>query len=209
MLKPSVYIAAVVALVVAVTAVAFAQDDGTQSPADGTAAVLAVEHAAEVAMTDSLGRSRQQGDALPADIARAVREHPKFGMNADLSRRLVANARNTLYVLPGSGHVCVALTVAEGATFGCPTTDAIARGEVGASTVTLEEGAIGIYGLVPDGVNAITLKTGTAGSASVPVTDNGYYTAVPAGTALRSISYIGPSGAVEFPIYDPASVFDE
>lgn len=201
----SILIAAGLALA-AMAVVGFAQSDGSPSPADGSGVVLAIQPAAAEAMTESFGQGRQQADALPADIARVVRDHPKFGMNSDLSRRLVANTTHALYALPADGHVCAALTVGEGATFICPQTDAVSRGEVGAATVTLEEGAIGIYGLVPDGVEAVTLKTGSTDSTVVPVTDNGYYAAVPRGTPLRSVAYTGPSGAVDYPIFDPAAV---
>lgn len=203
----SIFVAAGLAL--AMMAVAALAQGGDSSPADGISPIEAVQPQAEQAMTDSLGDNRQTHDALPSDVANAVSEHPKFGMNPDLSRQLIANTTNSVYAVPADGHVCVALTVGEGATFGCPTTDSIAQGEVGAGTVTLDGGAIGIYGLVPDGVDSITLNTGTTDTATVPVTENAYYTAVEQGTPLRSIAYTGPSGPVEYAIYDPATAFSD
>ena len=82
-------------------------------------------------------------------------------------------------------------------------------GDVGATVVTLEGGAIGIYGIVPDGVDEVTVETGMSGSEVVEVTDNAYFAALPEGTPLGTLSYTGPSGVVEFPLHDPAVAFEE
>jgi hypothetical protein len=183
-------------------AAAFAVSDDSNPPGAGSVQVTAVEPAAKDAL-QVLERHRVASDALPADAARKMDEHASFGMNPELSRLSIGNATNSVYVIPGRDHVCVSLTVGGGANVSCPATDAVARGESGATTVILETRDIAIYGIVPDGVDSVSVQTGSTGSVDVSVEDNAYYTVVPAGTRLRTVGYVGPSGPVEYPIYDP------
>jgi hypothetical protein len=194
-------------LVVAVSAVAIATGDDSNPPSDGPSQVTAIEPEAKEAMA-VLDEPRTTGDALPATLASKMDEQSDWGMNPGLSRLSIANATHSLYVIPANGHVCAALTVGDGANLSCPPTAHIADGQAGAATVTLETGGIGIYGLVPDGVESVSVQTGTSDSTSVETEDNAYYTVVAAGTALRTVSYTGPSGPVEFAIYDPAAAFE-
>ena len=194
-------------LVVAVSAAAIATDDGSNPPSDGPSQVTAIEPEAKEAMA-VLDEARTTEDGLPAVLAAKMDEHSDWGMNPSLSRLSIGNMTNSLYVIPASGHVCAALTVGEGANLSCPPTADIAAGTARAATVTLETGGIGIYGLVPDGVESVSVQTGTSDSTAVATQGNAYYTVVPAGTPLRTVGYTGPSGSVEFPIYDPAEVFE-
>jgi hypothetical protein len=129
-------------------------------------------------------------------------------MNPNLSRVSVGNATSSLYVIPARGRVCAALTVGEGANVSCPPTADIADGRATPATVVVETGDIAIYGIVPDGVESVSVQTATTESTAVRTQGNGYYTVVPAGTPLRTVSYSGPSGSVEFPIYDPTLVME-
>jgi hypothetical protein len=146
---------------------------------------------------------------MPSGVAESLDESARFGMNPDLSREAIDTIANDHYVVPADDHICASLTIGSGANVGCRPTDEVADGEVGASVVTLVGGSIGIYGIVPDGVDEVTVHTGTSASAAVEVEDNAYFTALPQGTVLRKLSYTGPSGVVEFPLYDPAAVFEE
>jgi hypothetical protein len=210
MLKRNAPIAIAVCMLLAATSVAAVAQNGEESepPGDGVAQIAAIEPPAEEAMA-VLEEPRTGSDALPTGVAEGLDEEADFGMNPDLSRRSIGNATSSLYVIPADDHVCPALTVGDGMVLSCPETEDIAAGEAGPGTVTLPGGAIGIYGLVPDGVESVTLHTGEADAEVVGVTDNGYYVAVPEGTVLRSVSFSGPSGPVEFPIYDPALAFEE
>lgn len=205
MLKRNISLVLAVVAIGAATAVAAVADGGDQSSPPGSEAVQvdATEPEAAAAMA-ALRGDRVDGDALPPDVAEAFGRRAAFGMNPDLSRRLIANTTHSVYAIPAAGHVCMALTVGAGASVNCPRTTDLAAGRAAAGTVTLEEGAIAIYGLVPDGVDSVTVDAGAARPTAIGVSNNAYFTVVPAGTDLRSVGYTGPGGAVEFPIYDPA-----
>lgn len=194
-------------LLAAIATAAIATGDDSNPPSDGPSQVTAIEPRASEAMA-VLARSRAAGDAIPAAVATKIDERSDFGMNPDLSRLAIGNATNSLYVIPANGHVCAAFTLGDGANLACPTTEDVAAGVAGAGTVTIQTGDIGIYGLAPDGVDAVSVQVGTSESIHVAVQNNAYYTVVPAGTPLRSVRYTGPSGPVEFPIYDPAGAFE-
>jgi hypothetical protein len=195
-------------LVVGVSAAAIATGDDSNPPSDGSSQVTAIEPAARDAMA-VLDQPRTSGDPLPATLAAKMDEHSDWGMNPGLSRLAIGNTTNSLYVIPANGHVCASLTVGEGANLTCPPTGDIAAGNAAPATVTLETRGIGIYGLVPDGVDSISIQTGTSESTQLATEDNAYFAVVPPGTPLRTVRYTGPSGPVEFPIYDPARGFDE
>jgi hypothetical protein len=199
-------IAAFVALA-AMAVAAVAQGGGTP-PGEGVTQVTAIEQQAHEAM-DVLDTPRGQGDALPSEVADSLDEHAKFGMNPDLSRSAIDTAANDVHVVPADDHVCTTLTIGDGASISCPATEDVASGDVGPTVVTLEGGAIGIYGIVPDGISSVTVETGESDSDVVEVTANAYFTALPEGTPLRTLSYTGPSGVVEFTLHDPAVVFEE
>lgn len=201
---------AIALLALAIVAVSAVAQEAEETPPSWQAPpqVSSVEPAAADTM-EVLDEPRAAGDQMPADIAEPLDEKATFGMNPDLSRRAIANVSHSVYVVPANDYVCATLTVGEGANLSCAETEDIAAGRSGPSTVSLDGGSIAIYGVVPDGVESVSLQTGESDSAAVEVTDNAYYTVVPAGTTLRNVSYTGPSGQVEFPIYDPSLVFDE
>lgn len=208
-LKRNITIAAVaLASVVAMAVAAVAQSSGGNPPGEGVAQVTTVEQDAREAM-DVLDEPRTSDDAMPAAAADAIDEHGRFGGNPDLSREAIDTLSNDVHVIPADDHVCTTLTVGQGTSMSCAETSDLAAGQVGAATVTLEGGGIAIYGIVPDGVGSVSVNTGTSSSTSVGTQENAYFTVVPKGTVLRSLSYTGPSGVVEFPLYDPARVFAE
>lgn len=193
-----------VALATAVAAVA-QEDDGTpQSPGGDVVQVRAIESTAEQAAS-VLERPRHSGDELPEEVTERIDADPRFGMNPALSRLAIASPSSSLYVVPANGHVCAALTVGVGASLSCPETVDLAAGRSSAATVVLPGGAIAIYGLVPDGVEAVTVKASRAGAEDARVSGNAYLAVVPGGAELGSVSYDGPSGIVEFPIHDPSA----
>lgn len=178
--------------------------DSPELPGEGMTEITAVEPAAKNAVS-VLARSREQGDSLPSDLAQRMNEHGRFGINPGLARRAIAGLSNSVYVLPGRGYVCHALTVGDGMNMGCSETADLAAGQAGAATVLLPGGAIAIYGIVPDGVDSVTVETDQQGSGATKVVSNAYLRVVPGGTKLSSISYRGPGGEVRYPIYDPSA----
>jgi hypothetical protein len=199
-------LAATAVLALSVVAVAAsAGTDESNPPSQGVSQVTTVDPRVKDAMA-VFETPRTGVDALRTDLAEKIDAKADFGMNPGLSRLAIGNTTSSVYLIPARDRVCAALTVGEGASASCRSVEDIEAGNVGAGTVTLETGGIAIYGIVPDGVRSVSVQTGKSDSAAVATKDNAYYTVVPAGTPLRTVSYVGPSGSVEFPIYDPARV---
>jgi hypothetical protein len=183
-------------------------DEEPAPPGEGVAPITAIEPSAAEALA-VLDTPRGSADALPTEIAGRLAAHARFGMNPDLSRLALGQVANSLYVIPASGHVCVALTVGEGVGMSCPTTAAIADGRAGPVVGTISDGdALAILGLVPNGVETVTVRTDES-STVVEASANTYYTVVDATASLQSVSYDGPSGEVTWPIHSPLSVFEQ
>lgn len=207
MLKRYLPIAVVAALLLAVSVGAIADTDESNPPSAGVPQITEIEPAARDAMA-VFDRSRGSADALREDLATKMDAHADFGMNPALSRVSIGNATSSLYVIPARDRVCATLTVGEGANVTCPLTGDIAGGRAAPATVVLATGDIAVYGIVPDGVESVSVQTGQRESATVTTEGNAYYTVIRAGTPLRKVGYTGPSGAVEFPIYDPSLIVD-
>lgn len=207
-LKRNIPVTVAVFVSIAAMSVAAVAQSGESSPGDGVPQVTTIDESAQQAM-EVLDEPREPSDAMPTNVAEAIDETAKFGMNPDLSRESIDTLSNDVYVIPAHDHICSSLTVGDGANLSCAETADVAAGKVGPTTVTLGGGAIAIYGIVPDGVRSVTVDTGTSGASTVETSNNAYFTAVPVGTVLRGLSYTGPSGVVEFPLYDPKLAFEE
>ncbi|HEX2070905.1 MAG TPA: hypothetical protein VHF90_04575 [Thermoleophilaceae bacterium] len=186
---------------------ATADPDESNSPGAGVQQVTETEAEVRAAMA-VFDRQRGSGDALSEWLAGKLDAAAEFGMNPALSRLSIGNATNSLYAVPARGHVCAVLTVGEGASVSCPPTGDVAAGRSAPSTVALATGDVAIYGIVPNAVESVSVQTGPSESTKVDVEGNAYYTVVSAGTPLKTVRYAGPSGSVEFPIYDPQLVRD-
>ncbi len=185
---------------------AIADRDESNPPGADQLQITAIESDARQSMA-VLREKRSAGDALRSDLAGRMDRRASFGLNPALSRLAIKNATHSVYVIPARQHVCLALTDPVGAGLICPPTDDVVKGNVGAATAGVEAGGVAIFGIVPDGVDAVSVQTGDSESIDVVTEANAYYTVTPSGTPLRSVSYVGPSGPVEFPIYDPALAF--
>lgn len=205
MLRRYLPFGAIAAVLLAASVGAIAETDGSNPRGAGMPQISEIEPEAREAMA-VFDRPRGEGDALPANLATRMDAHADFGMNPGLSRLSIGNLSNSVYVIPARDHVCAVLTLGEGANLSCPTTEAIAAGKAAAATVVLETGDIAVYGIVPNGVRSVAVRTGTSESNDIEASNNSYYTVVPAGAPLRTVGYTGPSGPVEFPIYDPSLV---
>lgn len=202
MLKRNLTIALIVAALVAVTAVAAIAQGGSR-PGDGYTQATAIEQAASDAAS-ILETTRTSGDEIDSELADKIDEVAGFGVNTDLSRRAIASISNSVYLLPGTGYVCAALTVAEGATLTCAETPDLTAGEVGPGTVSLPGGAIAIWGIVPDGVDSVDIDAGVD-STEVGTEGNAYLAVVPEGAEVATATYTGPSGEMEYDIHDPSA----
>jgi hypothetical protein len=189
-----------------VGAVALADGGESSSGAAGAgiAQVSEIERAASDALS-VLAAPRNQSDSMPSEVGQRIGEDHLYGVNPALSRLALGSISNALYVLPGRGYVCASLTVADGASLNCTETSELAAGRAGAATITLVDQNIGVYGLVPNGVETVAINTGSTSTTRADVEGNAYFGVLPKGTALRSVAYEGPSGSVEYPIYDPAA----
>jgi len=186
---------------------AIADRDESNPPGADQPQITAIEPDAKQSMA-VLREKRSAGDALRDDLAGRMDRRASFGLNPDLSRLAIKNATYSVYVIPAHGHVCATLTDPEGAGIICPPTDDVVKGQVGPATAGLQTGGVAIYGMVPDGVDSVSVQTGASESIDVVTERNAYYTVTPSGTPLRTVRYVGPSGPVEFPIHDPALTFE-
>jgi hypothetical protein len=181
-------------------------DEEPPLPGEGTEQVTTIEGDALGAL-GVLREERAASDALPEGVVAPLAENARFGMNPALSRLAIGQAMNSVYVIPANGHVCVGLTVGEGIGMTCTPTADLADAKASPVAGTVDGGAIAIFGLVPDGVESVTVDAGASGASEVETTNNAYYTVVEAGTVLRSVSYTGPDGQVDWPIHSPETVF--
>jgi hypothetical protein len=94
------------------------------------------------------------------------------GFDATGARVVGSTAAGPVWLVPVNGGLCLALedTPARGIGAACESTDdVIARG------TTIGDGTT-IYGIVPDGVSAVTVTPAGGVTSSVPVTPGGIYT---------------------------------
>lgn len=205
LLKRYLVFGAIAVVLLAASVGAIADTDESNPRGAGVPQVTEIESEARDAMA-VFERPRGDRDGLSADLAEKMNVHADFGMNPALSRVSIGNLSNSVYVVPARDHVCAVLTVGDGASLSCPPTNAIGSGQAAPATVVLETGDVAVYGIVPDGVDSVTVRTGTSESTQIEASGNAYYTVIPAGTPLRTVAYVGPSGSVDFPIYDPSLV---
>jgi hypothetical protein len=201
-------IALVLALVALSSAVAVAEvaSNDPTPPGQGVDRVTHIEESASAAM-QVLREVRDGDDSMPAEVSAAFAKRASFGMNPGLSRRAVANLRNSIFVVPARGHTCASMLNGAGAVMQCPKTSDIAAGRSGPGTAIIDGSAIAIWGVVRDGVESVEIRTAGETHDAEPQA-NVYLAIVPGGTALESVSYVGPSGRVTYPIYDPSKAFD-
>src|SRR4051794_2844684 len=106
-----------------------------------------------------LRRSRTAGDELPPEMAARMEAHPRwdFGANPRLARR-ASDAHGGLFVVPGSGGVCLLAGEGSGT---CNMSEAAERGEVlGTTTGSAHgyaEGEFRVSGIAADGVDRVIL----------------------------------------------------
>jgi hypothetical protein len=113
----------------------------------------------------------------------------RCGLNPDLARRAVTQLGD-VWVVPGDGYIAL---VVGGMV--CNRTEIAARH--GMVTWTSGSGALQdhVHGLVPDGVEQVSLVAANDASTTVAVNDNVYGTVLDG--HLRSVRFVGPTGTVD------------
>jgi hypothetical protein len=177
---------------------------------------------AQTAYLGILRRSRGPSDTLLAWDAFSITHSPMAasGVNPALSRRVEGISSGAAWVIPGNGVVCLigdnaqALAMsfhqtssgdaattpparvpgANGATGCMPDADASRGWSAGTSSTAETPGTIFTAGLVPDGVNEVSVNIAAGPSLSLPVHENVYMAEVHGWPA--SVSFSGPEGAV-------------
>lgn len=148
-----------------------------------------------------LRRPQAKTDLLPRDQWRSFRVGiiGRYGLNPSLMRRARTNVGN-VWVIPGNGMICLALAASPSANsvevggWECNTTSSATAGRTVTWTSSRASGQTIVQGLVPDGVNKVTLTTKNGTSKTVAVADNVYGAALDG--ALAFVRLGGPTGSL-------------
>lgn len=178
---------------VAVIAVAQGPSDGPPGPERlGTVAKTSEQQEQSLSI---LRRARVATDRLPPELVARLSETP-FGANGALSRRAFSRGEESVFVIPANERVCLAMDEAKGATITCPPDRAVADGSSVGTTSFASQ--VAVYGLVPDGVDAVSVRLATGEQVASETAGNAYLVHVQG--EPRSLAFEGPSGRVEAPI---------
>lgn len=143
-----------------------------------------------------LDRPRTQADVIPAGVA------PSFsaasGANVDLSRK-VETPNGNAWLVPGTSSLCL---VADGGAV-CAPAESAAEGDLaqeggigGAESVKPSEinsAAKEVSGVVPNGVETVTVHLVSGGTSTLTVHENVYMGTV--GGAISEVTFTGPNGS--------------
>jgi hypothetical protein len=181
-------------------AIATAGDDVDPAPvpeaATATADPVTAVPEEQAEQIDQLDRPRSSDDALPAEwreeLTSGSESDEHWGANPALSRRTAPGT----WILPGDGYVCVAnATPGEGALgFGCATPEDVEKGLLAPSDVDANGNGV-LTGVLPDGVNEVTLIDHDGGTRTVAVERNTYRAAIDAN--LKEVRFTDAGGEVQ------------
>lgn len=142
---------------------------------------------------EALRRDRTSDDALPLQWRGALTQgdaaDERWGANPHLSRRTAPG----VWIVPGDDYVCVAnSSPGEGALgFGCAANDDVKRGLLAPSDVDQNGNGV-LTGVLPDGVETVTLADRDGSERTVSVKHNTYRAAI--GPDLKEVRFTGPDG---------------
>jgi hypothetical protein len=140
-------------------------------------------------------RPQTQADAIPASAQPAFSQ--ASGANPGLARRVSDGAGAEAWLIPGSGSACILARAPAYAIGGavCVPTAAARAGELDVqSASSLLPGSELVAGVVPDGVEAVTLQLADGSSSHVQVREGVYLALVPG--AVTSIDASGPGVSI-------------
>lgn len=162
----------------------------------------------------TLQRPRAAGDALPETARIEVEDAGPEGTVPAASVRALTQDSWSLYLSPAPEAVCLSIVDPHGgASANCPTGSDVEAGLAFPGVVQegckldMEDGSTTcvsalIYGVVPDGVDSVTVKVDSGSPPSADVQGNSYLVRVPMSQAPTAVSYEGPDG----PVVQPAPV---
>jgi hypothetical protein len=140
-------------------------------------------------------RPQTQADMIPASIQVAFSQ--ASGANPLLARRVSDSAGEEAWLIPGNGSACILARVPRYGIGGavCVPADAARAGELDVQSASTQlPGSELVAGVVPDGVDAVTLHLADGGAVAAPVSEDIYLALVHG--AIDSISASGPQGAI-------------
>jgi hypothetical protein len=198
---------AIAALVVgvAVTAVALAQDEG--QPDRATVATRGGE-------LDAFSRPRTSDDILPAVAANEVQAVAPGDARVTSSVEAAGLDDRSVYLVPATDAVCLILWERSlGASVSCPALMAVNDGAATPSYVKTGCGGpppdagppvcggLVLYGVVPNGIDEVTVESASRVAIHVAVSDNAFLVERPMPTGAISVRYVGPDGGtVRLPV---------
>jgi hypothetical protein len=178
-------------------AIATAGDDVDPAPVPEAQAAQAdpvatvpEEQAEEI---EQLDRPRTSDDALPKEwreqLATGDESDEHWGANPSLARRTAPGT----WIVPGDGYVCVAnATPGEGDLgFGCATPDDVEKGLLAPADVDANGNGV-LTGVLPDGVDEVTIVNHDGGTRTVAVERNTYRVAIDAD--LKEVRFTDAAG---------------
>jgi hypothetical protein len=181
------------------TAIATAGDEVDPAPVPEAQAAQAEPVSAvpeeQAEQIEQLDRPRNSDDALPKEwrekLTTGDESDEHWGANPSLARRTAPGT----WIVPGDGYVCVAnATPGEGALgFGCAATDDVEKGLLAPADVDANGNGV-LTGVLPDGVNEVTLVDQDGGSRTVAVERNTYRAAIDAN--LKEVRFTDADGGV-------------
>ena len=191
--------ACLVAFLAAGGAIATAGDDVEPAPVPEAQAAEADPVASvpeeQADQIEQLDRPRTSDDALPSEwreqLTTGDESDEHWGANPSLSRRTAPGT----WILPGDGYVCVAnATPGEGALgFGCATPEDVEKGLLAPADVDANGNGV-LTGVLPDGVNDVTLVNQDGSTRTVAVERNTYRAAIDAD--LKEVRFTDAEGGV-------------
>jgi hypothetical protein len=145
--------------------------------------------AAQKAAFGVLATARRSSES--AGLVEGLAEQAPVGLDADGARVVGATARGPIWLVPIAGGLCVGLQDTADGSIGisCDSTaHSVDHGVAGGDGTT-------IYGVVPDGVDTITVTPDGGTARTVKVSDGGVY-ALPSEDATVALD--GPDGPTTF-----------
>ncbi|MEZ5076680.1 MAG: hypothetical protein R2725_04480 [Solirubrobacterales bacterium] len=183
--------ALLVLLGIAIGATLISIDAGKSSPAQGAGGATAAKPSpqkvapvaeVEAAQHQAFALLRGPSEAPPAWIRRSMStSHTGQGLNFDLAQKVApAGSDHVVWVIPGSGWICLFVELDGGGGSSCDTTQgASADGldlSLAAPSAAGQPSRIeSTVGIVPDGVEAVRFKGNENGPEVATVSENAYF----------------------------------
>ncbi|HEX8067420.1 MAG TPA: hypothetical protein VF520_12945 [Thermoleophilaceae bacterium] len=153
------------------------------------------EHVAVVA---ALGRAQTVADKVPLAIGRQFADGGEHGVNMEFARRAERRGPSVVWVAPASRGICLVSTDPRGMRGGfsvdCRSLREVALGRLYSTWVLGADprsGQVTVFGVVPNGVRAVTVTDDDGSTRLVPVRSNVF--AVRGGHA-RWVEFDTPAG---------------